>query len=218
MTSQEYQSLLAQLRADLVPVGAIFAFPSLKVPEGYLPCDGRELSKASYPELYATIGTVFGGTDKTFCLPDLQGQFIRGYDASGDVDPEREFASQQEDAFQGHSHQFNPEGLSLKNDGGHNHALRWRDMSSRYGSSRGTYSVNQKLPASETYYNSFGDSRLGEFIFENGTLSSGTHTHILSLGTIKPVGQPDDSLHGRVKVACETRPKNVALQFCMKVK
>lgn len=42
---------------------------------GWLICDGRELSRNSYPELFAIIGTSFGSTSSsTFKLPDCRGR------------------------------------------------------------------------------------------------------------------------------------------------
>ncbi len=35
-------------------------------------CDGRSLSKTSYPKLFAVIGNTFGGHSSTFNIPDLQ--------------------------------------------------------------------------------------------------------------------------------------------------
>ncbi len=67
-----------------VPVGAIVAFggPAGSVPEtsGWLLCDGRELSAATYPALAEALGAAWGGTANgaTFRLPDLRGRFLRG--------------------------------------------------------------------------------------------------------------------------------------------
>lgn len=33
-----------------IPIGAIFAFPSERVPHGFLPCEGQELSCSQYPD------------------------------------------------------------------------------------------------------------------------------------------------------------------------
>lgn len=49
-------------------------------PDGWLVCDGRELSRGQYPDLFAAIGTRYGAGDglTTFNIPDLRGQFVRG--------------------------------------------------------------------------------------------------------------------------------------------
>jgi microcystin-dependent protein len=53
------------------PIGMIFPFASATTPPGYLSCDGASYETASYPELFAAIGYVFGGTDDNFNVPDL---------------------------------------------------------------------------------------------------------------------------------------------------
>ena len=89
----------------LIPTGAILAFASQKAPEGWLICNGDELRIEDYRNLYEVIGDTFNRTNTPkgfFCLPDLQGQFIRGWDKDGNIDSQRDFGSSQEDAFQGH--------------------------------------------------------------------------------------------------------------------
>jgi microcystin-dependent protein len=47
---------------------------------GWLPCDGRSLSMDAFPELWETIGTVWGvqPDQGKFNLPDLRGRFLVG--------------------------------------------------------------------------------------------------------------------------------------------
>ena len=51
-----------------------------KVPEGWLLCDGRPVSRQLYSQLFAAIQTTFGEGDRTttFNLPDLQGRVAVG--------------------------------------------------------------------------------------------------------------------------------------------
>jgi microcystin-dependent protein len=45
------------------------------VPDGWASCDGQLLSIREYPELFAAIGTTYGGNGRTtFALPDLRGR------------------------------------------------------------------------------------------------------------------------------------------------
>lgn len=48
-------------------------------PDGTLVADGSEVSRASYPELFAKIGTTYGAGDgvTTFALPDWRDEFPR---------------------------------------------------------------------------------------------------------------------------------------------
>lgn len=64
------------------PAGMIipFAGPAENIPEGWLLCDGAELSRSDYNNLYKAIGVCWGTGDSTttFNLPDLRGMFLRG--------------------------------------------------------------------------------------------------------------------------------------------
>lgn len=72
--------------AGRVPVGTVVAFAGQTqgggVPTGWLLCDGSEVSREQYPELFASVGTIYGGGDRatTFNLPDYRGLFLRGVD------------------------------------------------------------------------------------------------------------------------------------------
>jgi microcystin-dependent protein len=51
-------------------------------PSGWLICDGSSLLRASYPRLFAAIGTAHGAVDaNSFSLPDLRGRVAVGRDA-----------------------------------------------------------------------------------------------------------------------------------------
>jgi microcystin-dependent protein len=52
-------------------------------PSGYLLCDGSAVSRASFAELFAVIGTTYGAGDgsTTFNLPNLQGRVPVGFDS-----------------------------------------------------------------------------------------------------------------------------------------
>lgn len=65
-----------------MPVGSIIPFGSNDIPTGYLMCDGSEISKTDYVDLYKVIGNSFGTpTDTTkFKLPDLRNKFVQGAD------------------------------------------------------------------------------------------------------------------------------------------
>lgn len=67
-----------------MPVGSIIPFGSNNIPTGYLMCDGSEVFKTDYADLYKVIGNSFGtSTDTTkFKLPDLRNRFIQGADGN----------------------------------------------------------------------------------------------------------------------------------------
>jgi microcystin-dependent protein len=82
-----------------LPVGAVSAYAGPLAPEqgmgvapieasGWMLCDGRSLAAALYPELYAVLGTLYGGSDGTFHIPDYRGTFLRGADLGSGNDPD----------------------------------------------------------------------------------------------------------------------------------
>ena len=108
--------------ANGVPAGSIFTFASTTVPSGYLECNGAAVSRSTYATLFATISTTFGVGDgsSTFNLPDLRGQFVRGWanNATGTGDDGRSFASSQADQNKTHGH------TASVTDPGHKHVTK----------------------------------------------------------------------------------------------
>lgn len=77
-----------------VAVGTVVAFAGGRVPDGWLVCDGRALTRAAWPELFAVLDTSHGAGvspvgEKVgdFNLPDYRGRFLRGLDLSADGEP-----------------------------------------------------------------------------------------------------------------------------------
>lgn len=88
---------------DGMPIGAIIAYPSNNIPNGWLECNGSTITSANYPELYDLIG----GT-----LPNLKGRVIVGQDTS-----QTEFDTLGETggskALQEHSHGLGGQAVAL---------------------------------------------------------------------------------------------------------
>ena len=100
------------------PIGAMLDWPRETVPRYWTWADGREVSRAGYPALFAQIGEDFGDGDgsTTFNLPDTRsrvtvGAFVLGR-AGGD---QRVGAHTHPVTDNGHNHGFN--------DPGHAHSL-----------------------------------------------------------------------------------------------
>ena len=60
-------------------IGQIIEFPSNLIPSNTLLCDGSEISRETYSELFNVIGTIYGEGDgsTTFNIPDYRGAFLR---------------------------------------------------------------------------------------------------------------------------------------------
>jgi len=73
---------------EVQPPGMVQAFALSTAPTGWLLCNGAAISRTTYSDLFSAIGTTYGAGDgsSTFNLPDLRGEFLRGWDASRGVD------------------------------------------------------------------------------------------------------------------------------------
>ncbi|EFN4498429.1 tail fiber protein [Escherichia coli] len=80
-----------------LPVGVPVPWPSATLPTGWLKCNGAAFSAEEYPELAKAYPT-----NK---LPDLRGEFIRGWDDGRGVDAGRALLSLQNDSFEAHRHE-----------------------------------------------------------------------------------------------------------------
>ena len=139
------------------PAGQIMLFAANSPPTGYLEADGSAVSRTTYATLFAAIGTTFGSGDgsSTFNIPDLRGEFIRGWDNGRGVDSGRAFGSAQSADMATHGHTG-----SLASNGAHTHTY--------YHSGAG---IGSHYPQSASYTNTYSGT----------TSSAGSHTHTLTI-------------------------------------
>ncbi|HHU9196822.1 TPA: phage tail protein [Escherichia coli] len=91
LSGKDVAGLLAYLglgEGSALPVGVPVPWPSATPPTGWLKCNGAAFSAEEYPELAKAYPT-----NK---LPDLRGEFIRGWDDGRGVDSRRAVLSTQE--------------------------------------------------------------------------------------------------------------------------
>lgn len=86
---------------SVVQAGFVAYFGATTAPAGWLKANGAEISRTTYADLFAAVGTTFGAGDgsTTFNLPDLRGEFPRGWDDARGLDSGRVFGSVQSDAI-----------------------------------------------------------------------------------------------------------------------
>ncbi|KHT35189.1 phage tail protein [Pectobacterium carotovorum] len=85
--------------------GIPLPFPGAVAPAGWLKCNGQQFDKAQYPILTSRYPSGF--------LPDLRGEFVRGWDDGRGADAGRALLSVQGDAIRSHKH-----ALKLSHEGG----------------------------------------------------------------------------------------------------
>uniref|UniRef100_UPI0036DE7F9E phage tail protein n=1 Tax=Photorhabdus sp. RM322S TaxID=3342825 RepID=UPI0036DE7F9E len=82
----------------IVPVGSPIPWPQPNPPSGYLACNGQAFNKSTYPQLAVAY--------PSGRLPDLRGEFIRGWDDGRGVDRGRVILSWQGGALEKHGHGY----------------------------------------------------------------------------------------------------------------
>ena len=169
-----------------VPSGAVFCIAVASVPSGYLECNGAAVSRTTFAALFAIIGTQYGSGNgsTTFNIPDLRGEFIRGFDNGKGTDSGRSIATSQSDQNKQHNH---PASSSV-NDSGHVHAT--------------TFDNKKYFPGGGSTSISFGGP--GSYPADVFTMSSATTGISVSTTTSNDGGG-------------ETRPRNIAMMYVIKV-
>lgn len=91
---------------QLSPAGQVAYFARNTAPTGWLKANGAAVSRTAYADLFAAIGTTFGAGDgfNTFNLPDLRGEFLRGWDDGRGVDTGRAIGTAQSSQNLAHNH------------------------------------------------------------------------------------------------------------------
>ena len=174
--------------ASGVPVGTILTHAANTPPSGFLECNGSAISRSTYATLFSTIQTTFGVGDgsSTFALPDLRGQFVRGWANTGSTDASRAFGSPQTDQNTNHTHTTDSQTLT----GSVSHLSA--TLAQNPGSASGVFSKGSS--ASAVGAPSGGSGSAATLGFD------GTHSHTIS------------SSGG----GTEARPTNIALMYIIK--
>lgn len=87
MTPWAVAQAIAELLPPSVPTGMLAFFHATTPPEGWLACNGQNVSRTTYANLFAVIGTKYGAGDgsTTFTLPNLHHRFLEGTTTTSEV-------------------------------------------------------------------------------------------------------------------------------------
>ena len=186
---------------NTTPAGAVMYFAMNTAPVGWLPANGAAVSRTTYANLFAAIGTLYGAGDgnKTFNLPDLRGEFLRSWDSGRGVDGGREFASFQDSQNLSHNH----DGVTAES-GWHTHT-GWTSVNGEHshGVPISTNGSGNNFESNGGNVERWGNTNVTgnhNHFFEND--GSGNHTHSFST-----------NFNG----GNESRPRNIALLACIKI-
>lgn len=164
--------------AQLVPTGTILAFGGVTAPNGFLICNGSAVSRTTYANLFAVIGTRYGAGNgsTTFNLPKLNdGSFVRGV-ASGSV---------------GTKYSASLPPLTASSNGAHTHTRGTMEIvgqvntEARIWSEYTSGAFQPKTISSNTGYQGIGQSPTAfDFVasrsWTGATSSNGAHTHTIT--------------------------------------
>ncbi len=177
-----------------VPSGSVFCMAVATIPSGYLECNGAAVSRVTYAVLFGVIGTQYGTGDgsSTFNLPDLRGEFVRGFDNGRGADSGRSIGSSQGDDNKQHNHgiDFNTQSHTLTGN-----IQKISETFNNNGSASGVFSKQTGFNANHTPGNpDHNDSGAVNF--------NGTHSHHV-IGSTQNTGS-------------ESRPRNIAMMYIIK--
>lgn len=156
-------------------IGEIEFFPYESIPDNYLFCGGAAVSRTTYSELFAVIGTTFGVGDgtTTFNVPQLQGENIRGWDAGRGVDAGRALGSTQAEQSEQHGHTATATEIAPHTHGGTTDAAGYHAHTATMGQA-GNHAHDTVT------HNSWGNSADHGHAYSGYTTSSGNHQHGLA--------------------------------------
>lgn len=208
------------------PPGKVGYFAGTTAPAGWLKANGAAVSRTAYAALFAYVGTTFGAGDgtNTFNLPDLRGEFVRGFDDGRGLDGGRTFGSEQLDGLGTHAHSASSATSGVHShtgntsqdpghthtgntstDPGHTHPFNAVEGGGiQSGNSTGRYSdgpVAATTGTGGTHSHTITTAQSGVHSHTLTTSQDPGHTHAITVGS---------------SGGSETRPRNIALLACIK--
>ena len=183
-----------------VPVGSVFCIAHTSVPSGYVECNG-----ASIPNGMGTVNGVTANFAALFVLiganlPDLRGEFVRGFDNGKGTDSGRSMLSSQGDQNKQHNHSAS----TSISDPGHFH------QSFRSGN-QGERQYNSNLNSSNFPSSGTGAGNKNEAynIVANNAAANVGRTSSVNTGVNAGTNVGSDG-------GSESRPRNVAMMYIIK--
>ena len=213
---------------ELGLVGAVQAFAREAPPTGWLKANGAAVSRSAYADLFAAIGTRFGAGDgsTTFNLPDLRAEFIRGVDDGRGIDAGRGFGSAQDSENKSHNHT-----ASSGSAGSHNHTASTGNAG-HHAHSGSTNTAGNHSHSTSLAKGAYTDNREGAGGLPGlndtkswGTSTNGAHSHSVNINgngahihsvTVNSGGKHSHTVTVNSSGGAESRPRNIALLYCIK--
>ncbi|AIX31899.1 tail collar domain protein [Synechococcus phage ACG-2014f] len=165
------------------PTGSIIMWGTSTLPEGYIECNGQSTSG------YTALAALYGSN-----VPDLRGEFVRGWDNGKGTDSGRALLGSQGESFKSHTHTQNSHNHSQN---AHNHTQNPHKHTQQLG---GT--ISSDLLQSGSYR--IGNANSASVSNTTATNKSTTATNNAATATNQSTGDT------------ETRPRNISLMYIIK--
>ncbi|WP_448649434.1 phage tail-collar fiber domain-containing protein [Pseudomonas corrugata] len=208
-------------------VGMVAAFAMNSAPAGWLKCNGAAISRTTFAGLFSRLSTTYGAGDgsTTFNLPDMRGLFPRGWDDGRGIDAGRSFGTFQDMLLQSHAHTASAAAVadhvhaaSTDSQGQHTHTAS-TDLQGEHthaGNVVGALlNVNGGVEEGQAPPNRpvSAVAPAGGHTHNVTVAAAGAHAHTVSVGA---AGNHTHTVTVAANGGTETRPKNMALLFCIK--
>ena len=183
-----------------VPVGSVFCIAHTSVPSGYVECNGASIPNgtgtvngvtANFAALRALIGS---------SLPDLRGEFVRGFDNGKGTDSGRSMLSSQGDQNKSHNHSAS---TSISDPGHFHQSFRSGNQGERQHNSNLSSS---NFPSSGT---GAGNKNEAYNIVANNAEANVGKTSSVNTGVNASTNVGNDG-------SSESRPRNIAMMYIIK--
>jgi len=212
-------SQTTQAGYGFTPAGTVIWYAGSTAPTGYLKANGDSIPNGSgtvqgvttnFAGLYAIVGSA---------LPDLRGEFVRGFDDGRNVDQSRAIRSTQTDITKSHTHT-----ATSGPDGNHDHTTGSTGAGTAHKHTvKGHPGVTNPSSSSDAEgwwitpnYYSFSYAHNPSITFAPETMvDESAHTHPNNITNSGPHSH-NVSVQNQSGGGTETRPRNVALLACIK--
>ncbi|WP_334473688.1 phage tail protein [Arsenophonus sp. PmNCSU2021_1] len=129
LTATDVHAVTPEVLRVEIPVGIPLPWPAERAPTGWFICNGEPFDKKKYPLLALAY--------PSGKLPDLRGEFIRGWDAGRGVNPRRKVLSSETASLERHAHGYRDR-YYVEDDGPLGHANNKEKMPVGYNADTGS--------------------------------------------------------------------------------
>lgn len=221
--------VLKDISAERSPAGIVSPWAVDTPPYGWLECNGAAVSRTTYARLFTNLGIAFGAGNgtTTFNIPDLRGEFIRGWDNGRGIDNDGFVL--QATTTSGSANVTNADttgliaGMSITGAG----IPVGTTIASITNSTTFVLSANATATANfvsltVSKVRAFGSLQLDQFELHTHKISrlqnvvNSTSPTTAAIGDWEGVGNVQSTDNVQPVGGAETRPRNIALMYCIK--